>query len=310
VIPESPVEPVEPVEPQALIVRLRRHAHPLTPIPTDRQARLIRLPDIRAVLFDLYGTLFVSASGDIAGSDGEARGRALGLALEAVGLPVDLNTADQAAVVLVEAITRTHERLKGRGLEYPEVDIRSILREMLEYLRSRGSGGEEPSRSLCEALAVEYECRSNPTWPMPGLAETLRGLREGDISLGIVSNAQFFTPLLFSALFDESLETLGFDPGLCVWSYRLLEAKPSQQLFRRALEPLTRRGIGPERVLYVGNDRVNDIWPAARAGMSTALFAGDSRSFRPREGDPRIRDVREDLLLTDLRQLLDVLGIR
>jgi hypothetical protein len=39
------------------------------------------------------------------------------------------------------------------------------------------------------------------------------------------------------------------------------------------------------------------------------LFAGDSRSFRPREGDPRIRDVGEDVLLTDLRQLMDVLGI-
>jgi len=61
-------------------------------------------------------------------------------------------------------------------------------------------------------------------------------------------------------------------------------------------------------VLYVGNDRVNDIWPAVEEGMSTALFAGDSRSFRPRENDPRIRGVREDLLLTDLRQLIVVTG--
>jgi len=189
------------------------------------------------------------------------------------------------------------------------VDIRSIVREVLEYLRARGFGMEEPTRAFCEVLAVEYECRSNPTWPMPGLTETLRRLNEREISLGIVSNAQFFTPLLFPALLDKSLEILGFDPGLCVWSYRLLEAKPSPQLFRRALEELTRRGIEPERTLYVGNDRVNDIWPAAKGGMRTALFAGDSRSFRPRAGDPRIRDVREDVLLTDLRQLMDVLGI-
>jgi len=309
VIPESPVEPVEPVEPQALIARLRRHARPLTPIPTDRQARLIRLPDIRAVLFDLYGTLFISTSGDIASGDGETRSQAMREALEAAELPADRNTAEQAAVVLVEAITRTHERLKDCGLEYPEVDIRSIVREVLEYLRARGFGREKPTRALCETVAAEYECRSNPTWPMPGLARTLRHLKERGVSLGIVSNAQFFTPLLFPALLNRSLELLGFDPGLCVWSYRLLEAKPSPRLFRSALEVLNRRGIKPEHVLYVGNDRLNDIWPAVQAGMKTALFAGDDRSFRPRDGDPRIRDVGEDVLLTDLRQLMDVLGI-
>jgi len=306
VIPASPFEPVDPL---ALIVRLRRHAHPLNPIPTDQQARLTRLPAIRAVLFDVYGTLFVSASGDIAASDGEARSLAMGEALEAMGIPADRNTSERASAVLVEAITAAHKRLKDRGCKYPEVDIRSIVLEVLEYLNAQGSGRKEPSRAFCEALAVEYECRSNPTWPMPGLSDTLRRLHEREISLGIVSNAQFFTPLLFPALLDKSLEVLGFDPDLCVWSYRLLEAKPSPHLFRRALEVLTRRGIEPDRVLYVGNDRLNDIWPAVRSGMRTALFAGDGRSFRPREEDPRIRDVREDVLLTDLRQLEDLLGI-
>jgi putative hydrolase of the HAD superfamily len=306
VIPDSPPEPAVPLE---LIARLRRHAHPLTPMPTDQQARLTRLPAIRAVLFDVYGTLFISASGDIASSDGQARIQAMTEALEAIGFPVDRNTAERAAEVLVEAITRTHKRLKDRGLEYPEVDIRSIVLEVLEYLRTRGFGREKPTRALCETLAVEYECRSNPTWPMPGLARTLRRLKGREVSLGIVSNAQFFTPLLFPALLHRSLQLLGFDPGLCVWSYRFLEAKPSPKLFLRALEVLTRRGIKPEQVLYVGNDRLNDIWPAVQAGMKTALFAGDGRSFRPREGDPRIREVGEDVLLTDLRQLMDVLGI-
>jgi putative hydrolase of the HAD superfamily len=305
VIPESPAEPAVPHE---LISRLRRHAHPLSPIPTGQQARLIRLPGIRAVLFDLYGTLFVSASGDIASSDGETRSRALGEALEAVGIPADRITADQAAEVLVEAIARAHKRLKERGVAYPEVEIRSIVGEVLEYLHARGFGGEKPTRAFCEALAVEYECRSNPTWPMPGLTETLRDLKEREVSLGIVSNAQFFTPLLFPAYLDKSLSHLGFDPDLCVFSFRLLEAKPSPRLFGQALEVLTRRGIEPEHVLYVGNDRVNDIWPAAQIGMRTALFAGDSRSFRPREADPRIRGVGEDVLLTDLRQLSDVLA--
>ncbi len=305
-IPESPVEPAVPHE---LIARLRRHVHALTPIPTDQQARLQRLPAVRSVLFDVYGTLFVSASGDIAASDGQERTGAMARALKAVGIPADRTTADRAAEVLVEAIARAHKRLKERGVAYPEVEIRSIFEEVLEYLHTRGCGGGKPTREFCEALAVEYECRSNPTWPMPGLAETLRGLKERNMPLGIVSNAQFFTPLLFPAYLEKSLPLLGFDPDLCVFSYRLLEAKPSPRLFLHALEVLTRRGIEPQQVLYVGNDRVNDIWPAAQTGMRTALFAGDSRSFRPREADPITRSVREDVLLTDLRQLADVLPV-
>ena len=305
-IPERPAESADATAPDELIARLRQHAHPLKPISTDRQARLKELPDIRAVLFDVYGTLFISASGDIGASDGATRSRAMAEALEAAELPADRDTAGRAAETLVEAINRSHKRLKERGVQYPEVDIREIFNEVLADLCARGLCGETPSRRLCEILAVEYECRSNPTWPMPGLTETLRVLRERNLSVGILSNAQFFTPLLFPAYLEASTEKLGFDPQLCVYSYRLRTAKPSPQLFRRALEVLARRGIGPQQVLFVGNDRVNDIWPAAQEGMSTALFAGDSRSFRPRENDPRIRGVEEDLLLTDLRQLIDM----
>jgi putative hydrolase of the HAD superfamily len=224
-------------------------------------------------------------------------------------IAVDQRTSERAAEVLIGAINDSHERLKVRGVEYPEVDIRNVVLEVLEYLHARGLGKEEPDRAFCEALAVEYECHSNPTWPMPGLAETLQSFAEREVALGIVSNAQFYTPLLFPAYMDKSLESLGFDTDLCVWSYRLLEAKPSPQLFLRALEGLSQRGIEPQEVLYVGNDRLNDIWPAARTGMRTALFGGDSRSFRPREGDPRIDNLREDLLLTDLSQLQDTVEI-
>ena len=92
------------------------------------------------------------------------------------------------------------------------------------------------------------------------------------------------------------------------WSYRSGEAKPSTALFRGVLESLARQGIKPEECLYVGNDIRNDIWPAGELGFRTALFAGDARSLRLRAEDPDCRDVRPDLVLTDLRQLLEVIG--
>ena len=64
-------------------------------------------------------------------------------------------------------------------------------------------------------------------------------------------------------------------------------------------------GVSPHAVLYVGNDMLNDMLPAAAAGFQTALFAGDARSLRLRETDPRCIDVSPDIVLTDLSQLIE-----
>jgi putative hydrolase of the HAD superfamily len=54
----------------------------------------------------------------------------------------------------------------------------------------------------------------------------------------------------------------------------------------------------------VGNDMLNDIYPAKKLGFQTALFAGDARSLRLRTDDPRCRNLSADLILTDLEQLI------
>jgi len=97
---------------------------------------------------------------------------------------------------------------------------------------------------------------------------------------------------------------LGFAPDLQVYSYQHGRAKPSRELYRLAADALQRRGIAAERAVYVGNDMRNDIAPAARLGFRTALFAGDARSLRRREGDPLCAGVVPDLVVTDLIDLL------
>ena len=89
---------------------------------------------------------------------------------------------------------------------------------------------------------------------------------------------------------------------------KLREAKPSERLVQTALGRLEEReGIKPSEVLYVGNDMLNDILPADRAGCRTALSAGDGRSFRLREGEPRVAGINPDLVVTDLLQLVKAL---
>jgi len=291
----------------------RKLLRPLEPIATGERAVLRRLDGIRAVLFDLYGTLFISASGEV-GTAGQqsaeqvaAPERAMAEALAAVDVATQ-GPADQGVELFFEAIEASHAESRRAGVDFPEVDIVEIWRIVLAEMSQRGL----VDAAVCQAvdlrrLAVEYEARANPCWPMPGLPECLNRLRQAGLTLGIVSNAQFFSAGLFEALLGEPAESWGFDGQLQYFSYQHGYAKPGLRLYELAAEDLRTRGIGPGEVVYVGNDVLNDIWPANVVKFSTGLFAGDARSLRRREGDPRVAGVSPDLVLTDLGQLADCL---
>jgi len=273
---------------------LRRHAKPMTPIATDVEPVLRKLPNIRAVLFDVYGTLLISGSGEVGTVGRAACEQALTEAFEATGSAMTAPAA-QGVECLYEAIGASHVASRAAGVDHPEVDIVKIWRTVLAEL---GYAAIDPAR-----LAVEYEARANPCWPMPQMQECLEQLNQASVVLGIISNAQFFTPDLFVALLGKSAETLGFDPQLAYYSYRHGQAKPGLQMHEQAVESLRARRIAPDEALYVGNDMLNDILPARKAGFCTALFAGDRRSLRRRENDRRVAGIVPDLVLTDLGQL-------
>jgi len=280
----------------------RGHFGPLEPIPTDEPPKLGKIEGIRAVLFDLYGTLLVSASGEV-GTAGAASDRALEESLAAVGIRATGPVGD-GVEMLFEVIRARHAELRARGVDYPEVDICAMWRRVLERLHGQGRiEAGDPGAVDLKRLAVEYEARANPCWPMPRLEACLGRLAGAGLLLGIVSNAQFYTRLLFPALLGEPIERRGFDAGLLFFSYEHGHAKPGAVLYERAAAELRDRGVEPREVLYVGNDMLNDVLPAREAGFCTALFAGDRRSLRLREGDPRLEGVAPDLVLSDLGQL-------
>ena len=62
--------------------------------------------------------------------------------------------------------------------------------------------------------------------------------------------------------------------------------------------------IPKDSVLYVGNDMLNDIFPAQKEGFKTGLFAGDVRSLRLRSDEPVCENLSADIVITDLVQLL------
>jgi putative hydrolase of the HAD superfamily len=295
---------------------VRRHSRPLTPLPTHVAPRLVPMPGVRAVLFDVYGTLVISAGGDVGGwrdastplpeRQGVPPGQAAALAgaLEELGLALPCPHADGVAC-LSDSIASHHAAAQQRGVEHPEVDIVRVWQEVYQTL---AAGAAPPASPIdFRRLAVAYEVRVNPVWPMPHLEQCLADLQAAGQRLGIVSNAQFFTPELFPALLGRSLEELGFDPQRQYYSYQHGEAKPSEHLYRLAADGLAADGIAAADVLYIGNDLRNDVRPASAVGFRTALFAGDARSLRLRQDDPALAGVQPDAIITDLAQVPQLL---
>ncbi len=276
---------------------------PLVPEPTDVGPVLGPLPGIRAVLFDVYGTLLVSAAGEPV-EHGRPRGDvAVRVAFEACGIPLR-SPGDAAAVdrMLRRAVSGEKRRRRAAGVPHPEIDILRTWAEVLALGRRRGLVPADAPDLDLEALALVHECIANPVWLMPGAAGAIAALRARGLVLGIVSNAQFYTPVILRALFGSDLEALGFEDACSAWSYRAGIGKPDPALFRIAAEGLRdRHGIAPGDALFVGNHMEKDVAAAAAAGFRTCLFAGDAGSLRMevRAGPP----ARPDAVVTALDQI-------
>jgi putative hydrolase of the HAD superfamily len=269
---------------------------PLAPLPTEAvPAGRLKNP-VAAVLFDVYGTMLVSAAGEI-GTTAPMASAAWPTACRFLGLDLPKDPAAMGTA-LHRRIVEVHRRRRDQGIDAPEVHIDRIWMDLLAT----------DDREAARRVALVYELAVNPVWPMPGVRALLETCRTRDLTSGIVSNAQFFTPLVLAHLLGRDLGTLGIGPTMQIYSYRLGHAKPSPRLFEAACQSLATAGISPRQALYVGNDMLNDVWAARQAGLQTALFAGDARSLRLREEDPRCRGLKPDLVITDLGQLAALLS--
>jgi len=273
--------------------RAKHRIHYIEPIPTSHPSGGQLAKPVRAILFDIYGTLFISDSGDV----GTAQSISQHVSpLDELSHHYSIDASpDLISQRLFQAICATHERKKKAGIPFPEIKIDMIWQRILGW----------QNRDRIREFALEYEWSVNPCFPMPGLDETLRTIRHRDLVMGIISNAQFFTPLLFEWFLGASPPSLGFAPDLTIYSYQCGEAKPSGMLFNRCASRLKQMDLSPESIVYVGNDMLNDIVPAAKVGWQTVLFSGDQRSLRLRRDREECRSTHPNLVITDLRQLLD-----
>jgi putative hydrolase of the HAD superfamily len=272
------------------------------------------LKRIKAVIFDVYGTILISSSGDVFefkhGKENVLRAFEKA-EVECNGQIMDLEFGETVIQEYLDTINKFHEEKKSRGITCPEIRIEEVWETVMntlvekELVKNRGN-------LEVKTLATIFEFLSNPTYPMPGLQQMLEDLSREGHRLGIVSNAQFYTPILLRYFlgvndFLKEQPIPYFEEKFVKLSYREGYAKPGLELFTGICQTLSEENIAPYQVLFVGNDMLKDIYPASKVGFKTVLFAGDKRSLRHRKYALEVRDLEPDVVTTHLDQIKDLL---
>ncbi len=140
---------------------ISEYIYPLYPVPTSLSQSGKLDEKIRCILFDIYGTLFISASGAIGVARKQSQKKQK---LEQSVIKYKISkTPDTLLKDLFSAIEKKHEELRKKGTDYPEVNIVDIWMNVLNNNNS----------DMVREFAVEFEMIVNPVYPMPNLKETL-----------------------------------------------------------------------------------------------------------------------------------------
>jgi putative hydrolase of the HAD superfamily len=230
---------------------------------------------IRALVFDLYGTLIDIETDE--GMEEIYRGIAHFLTYQGVDLH-RWQVRDHYYRLL-------HEQRDRSAEAHAEIDVLAIWQALLN---EQGVKPAATRRRLALILAQIYRGLSRKRLELyPGVKPVLDHLRE-NWRMALVSDAQpcfalpemramglsgYFEPLLISAAFG----------------YR----KPDPRLFQAALAALK---VPPHEAAFVGNDMYHDIFGANRAGLRTIFFASN-------QGRQVYPDTRPTAIITAFDQL-------
>jgi len=280
-----------------------RRAYPRRLAPLRHESAHDTLKGVRAVIADVYGTMVNYWRPGFEGRDTREA-----LLVEAFSGIVDrfgmgetlaaMNPADPPAKTLCDfyngllAINR--QKSVGEGNALPEVRVEEVWSVIALMLKRNGYDAGAPLRGdpagFARRLAYTYNFLSMGRELYPGVSSALKKLRDSNIALGILSDAQFYTPVdLTLMLRDQSGGRVVdycelFDTDLTFLSCEYGFVKPSGTLYRRLFDALYEYHIAPDQTVVVGNDLTTDIAPAAALGMRTALFCGDDLMVFGRDG--------------------------
>jgi len=284
---------------------------------------LSRLKGIKAVLWNVYGTLLSISGGelyfehprklvmDVALDKTVQEFKMWGSMTRKPGQPCEYLRQIYSQVVAEQMMGVT-----TGGERHPDVAAErvweAIVKKLLQKDYKWDAGFFGALNEFSRKIAYFFHTSLQATACYPGAAEGLRAVSRAGLLQGLLGEGQCFTAVQL----QRGLATQDRDASLDEWlppdmrllSFEVLSKKPSDRLFRHALQKLSEKGVAPSSVLHVGSRVLLDLAPARRLGMKTALFAGDRSSLQATPEQLKDPASRPDVLLTELTQIAEVLG--
>jgi FMN phosphatase YigB (HAD superfamily) len=295
---------------------------PAPPLPKRPKARphLVRLPHVRAVTWNIYGTLLAISGGELLFEHPNkfVMEVALDKTLQEFKMWGSMSRKPgQPAEYLGELYTRAldEQRLApSPGEKYPEVSAERVWESLIKKLFLKDyqfdTGFYGSLNEYSKKVAYFFHASLQGTACYRGAAKAVAEVKARGLAQGLIADAQNFTLVqLQGGLVAQGLQLDAlFDPELRALSFEHRARKPSERLFRVLLAALEKRGLRPAEVLHVGSRLAQDLLPARKLGMRTALFAGDRGSLKAKAEQLKDPTTRPDVLLTELTQIAEVLG--
>ena len=296
---------------------------PPAPKPVKAKPFSKPIPGIRAVMWDIYGTLLQVVDGCM-DFDPKPEIR-LEVALEKTIREFNMwNSMTRKPGAPWEYMLSQYrdvlgdERLRGgsglRRGDVAHVSLGSVWQGLIERLQQKEYEYDVltfgPLHLFAEKVAYFFHSSLQGTAAYANAVKTIRLLAQGGIAQGFIADAQPFTLLQLA----RSLSAQGkmpslnkvFQPELLTFSFAVGARKPSLGLFEAAIERLEEQGIAPDQVLYVCSRIPDDLAVAKKAGFRTALFAGDVASLNAPKELLTDTDTKPDRLVVDLEQIVRV----
>jgi len=288
--------------------------------PIRAKPHVSPMPEVRCVLWTLYGTLINIAESDLLFE--HPKDFVMDLALTKTIDEFKMwNSMSRKPGQPAEYMREVYKRVlleskTACGFEkFPETPAErlweNIVKKLLQKEYKFDAGLYGALNEFSRKVAYFFHTSLQGTGCYPGVIETTQTLAEQGILQGFLADAQVFTPAqLLRAMQLESpdAELTAFRPSLQFLSCDYKARKPSPTFLDGVMESLEKQGIEPFEVLHVGSSIPRDIVPAKKLGFRTALFAGDKASLVATAEQMKDPASRPDLLITELPQLAQIAG--
>jgi FMN phosphatase YigB (HAD superfamily) len=297
---------------------------PAAPTPAAAKARthIVKLPGVRAVLWNVYGTLLSISGGEVWFTHPQpfVMQVALDKTVQEFKMWSSMSRrpgqpAEYLGILYEQTLLKQKMASGGGNEKLPEVSSERLWESIIKILCQKdyvfdasffGSLNE-----FARKVAYFFHRCLQGTDCYPGAADAMLRIASRGVRQGLLADAQSFTTLqlqrgLAARVPEIRLDDL-LDDGLRLLSCEMRGRKPSERILRKVQNALKEQGLTPEEVLHVGNSVTRDLAPARRIGMRTALFAGDKDTLQATPEQLKDATTRPDVLITDLGQLAEVI---